>query len=219
MSTQQVSNTISTPIRVNDFGASTGASAGGTAVKKSTSLGKDDFLKILMTQLKYQDPMSPADPSQFMSQLSQLTQVEQLQNMADSLESLKLIAQRENPSEWLSAIGKKMGVADNAMSLGDQIYITPAATDYDSVTLILKSQTDGGTKEVTFNKGDALTYKNETGDTYLAGAVAKKDGKAITCSLDLYRAIRGVQSGDSGLVLVAGDGKTYAASDVKIIKE
>jgi len=214
-----VTSTTGTPVSAeNIFRAATTTSTEGTATKSSTSLSKDDFLKILMTQLKYQDPMSPADPSQFMSQLSQLTQVEQLQNMAGSLEDLKSIAEQGSASQWLSTIGKRIGVDDNIVSLGDQVGVTPAG-DYDKITLALKSGTDGSIKEVTFNKGEAPIYTSDSSDTFVAGATATKDGKTVACTLTLYRVVRGVQTGDSGLVLVAGDGTPYAASNVKLIKE
>jgi flagellar basal-body rod modification protein FlgD len=65
-----------------------------TATTQSTSsssnkLGKDAFLQILVSQLKYQDPMSPMKADEMLSQLSQLTQVEQLANMTASMDSLK----------------------------------------------------------------------------------------------------------------------------------
>jgi len=48
----------------------------------SPSLDKDAFLKLLVAQLKYQDPSSPVDSSQFMAQTAQFTQVEKLDEMA-----------------------------------------------------------------------------------------------------------------------------------------
>ena len=54
-------------------------------------LGKDAFLKLLIAQLKYQDPSKPVDSSQFMAQTAAFTQVEKLQAMAaDSSASLAL---------------------------------------------------------------------------------------------------------------------------------
>jgi flagellar basal-body rod modification protein FlgD len=44
----------------------------------NSSLGKDAFLKLLVAQLKYQDPSSPTDGAQFMAQTAQFTQVEKL---------------------------------------------------------------------------------------------------------------------------------------------
>jgi len=46
------------------------------------SLGKDAFLKLLVAQLKYQDPSSPTDPSQFLSQTAQFSTVEKLNQLA-----------------------------------------------------------------------------------------------------------------------------------------
>ncbi len=55
------------------------ASSGKTA---NDAMGKDAFLKLLVAQLKYQDPSKPADGSQFLAQTAQFTQVEKLQELA-----------------------------------------------------------------------------------------------------------------------------------------
>ncbi len=51
-------------------------------------LGKDAFLKILVTELANQDPLEPLDQSEFISQMAQFSQVEQVANIEDRLESL-----------------------------------------------------------------------------------------------------------------------------------
>jgi flagellar basal-body rod modification protein FlgD len=53
-----------------------------TTTKKNDELGKDAFLKLLVAQLKYQDPSKPADGSQFLAQTAQFTQVEKLADLA-----------------------------------------------------------------------------------------------------------------------------------------
>jgi len=54
----------------------------------SSALGKDEFLKILMTQLQHQDPLSPMDDREFISQMATFSTLEQTMNMAESIETL-----------------------------------------------------------------------------------------------------------------------------------
>ncbi len=49
------------------------------------NIGKDEFMRLLVTQLQHQDPLNPSDPSQFASQLAQFSSLEQLTNLNDLL--------------------------------------------------------------------------------------------------------------------------------------
>ena len=60
-----------------------------SAKADGNSLGKDDFLKILITQLKHQDPMQPLQDKEFIAQMAQFTSVEQLSNMASEMKMLR----------------------------------------------------------------------------------------------------------------------------------
>lgn len=74
-----------------------------TAAKKDgeKTLGKDEFLKILVTQLRYQDPMSPLQDREFIAQMAQFSSVEQLMNMSGELALL-----RQSLGSASSMIGK-----------------------------------------------------------------------------------------------------------------
>ncbi|MDY0405881.1 flagellar hook assembly protein FlgD [Virgibacillus sp. 179-BFC.A HS] len=54
----------------------------------SPEMGKDAFLKILMTQLQNQDPTSPMDDKEFISQMAQFSTLEQMTNMTESINAL-----------------------------------------------------------------------------------------------------------------------------------
>ncbi|UOQ47873.1 flagellar hook assembly protein FlgD [Gracilibacillus caseinilyticus] len=54
----------------------------------SSSLGKDEFLRILMTQLQNQDPLNPMEDKEFISQMATFSSLEQMMNMSSAIESL-----------------------------------------------------------------------------------------------------------------------------------
>ncbi|MCC7176127.1 MAG: hypothetical protein IT159_13125 [Bryobacterales bacterium] len=60
----------------------TGVAAGGRVI------GKDDFLKLLVAQIRNQNPLNPADGVEFLTQLAQFSQLEQLINIRTRLEEL-----------------------------------------------------------------------------------------------------------------------------------
>ena len=55
--------------------------AGADANKNSTELGQNQFLTLMLAQLRNQDPMKPTDPTAFLSQLAQFSQVTSTQNV------------------------------------------------------------------------------------------------------------------------------------------
>ena len=54
------------------------------STKGTTDLGKDAFLKLLVTQMKYQDPLNPNTDTQFVAQLATFSQLEQMQNLSQT---------------------------------------------------------------------------------------------------------------------------------------
>jgi flagellar basal-body rod modification protein FlgD len=59
-----------------------------TVKETSSSLGKDEFLKILMTQLQNQDPLNPMEDKEFISQMATFSSLEQMMQMTESINLL-----------------------------------------------------------------------------------------------------------------------------------
>jgi len=79
-----------------------------TASSKTKSLGKDDFLKMLLAQLKNQDPLKPLDGTEFAVQLAQFSSLEQLNNMNTELKNLGLYQMTQGNAQAVSLIGKEV---------------------------------------------------------------------------------------------------------------
>jgi flagellar basal-body rod modification protein FlgD len=83
--------------------------------KKTTqNLGKDDFIKILITQLSNQDPTAPMEDKEFIAQMAQFSSLEQMTNMAQDFSKLSgLLAS----GEAMGALGKNVELADGERTI------------------------------------------------------------------------------------------------------
>lgn len=63
-------------------------SVASTTTASNSSLGIQDFLKILSTQLSYQDPLKPMDNQEFLAQMAQFTNLQQTQQMNTKLDQM-----------------------------------------------------------------------------------------------------------------------------------
>lgn len=78
-------------------------------------LGKDDFLKLLLVELQYQDPTDPMDSDKILSQTSQLATLESAENTNKSLENLSASLLNSTQYSAVAAIGKTADTGSNGM--------------------------------------------------------------------------------------------------------
>ena len=102
--------------------ATDNSSALATATGQSSNtnpkgvLGKDDFMKLLLVQLQYQDPTAPTDTATILTQTSQLASLESADNTNTALEKLTASLSNSQQFSTIAAIGKTADLGSDAIA-------------------------------------------------------------------------------------------------------
>ncbi|SCM80459.1 Flagellar hook capping protein [uncultured Sporomusa sp.] len=172
---------------------------------KTNELGKDDFLKLLITQLRYQDPMEPMEDKDFIAQMAQFTSLEQMKNLNTSMQM----------SQASGLIGKVVSWAQ-----GGQLYygmVNSVQIVNGEARLVLDENTTVGLSEVisvTEIPVDYTTGQMTQASTLIGKTVGwiDKDGK------ETYGVVNSVRLVDGVPKLVIGD-STIGLSEVTSVKD
>ena len=105
-----VANTTSTTGTPGTTLAPTGTS-GTSFSNPSSNLGENDFLMLMMDQLKNQDPLSPSDPTQYLSQLAGFSSLEQETKIASSTAAA---ATQQSSASALALLGHTVSYKDSS---------------------------------------------------------------------------------------------------------
>lgn len=112
-------------------------------------LGKDDFLKLLLTELQYQDPTAPMDTEKILAQTSQLATLESSDNTNKALEALSASLQNSQQFSTISAIGKTADLGyDTVYANGDG-----TSTNFE---MYFPSDAQSGTITITDTNGNTV---------------------------------------------------------------
>jgi len=88
-----------------------------STVNQAAVLGKDDFLKLLVTQMKNQDPLDPMDGTEYTAQLAQFSSLEALQNIDAEIQQLKTSQAAANNSRAADYLGKTVTAVGDRFDL------------------------------------------------------------------------------------------------------
>lgn len=109
--------------------------AATTTVPQSV-VNQDDFLKILLTQLQFQDPLKPMDNQQFMAQMAQFSTLQQTQQLTDRVDQLLSI---QSATQSIGLLGKTVEVQTADGSVSGQVISLSLANGTPSLSLNLTS--------------------------------------------------------------------------------
>ena len=115
-----------------------------TTESDNSSLGKDDFLKILITQLQNQDPTAPMDDKEFIAQMAQFSSLEQMQNMTKAMGDLLSSQQETQLMSYTSFVGKEVKWHE----------LSEKEVDENEKPLVLEGT--GTVTEIKFKDGEAI---------------------------------------------------------------
>jgi flagellar basal-body rod modification protein FlgD len=146
------------------------AAAKSSLADKSKDLGdKDTFLKLLVAQLKYQDPSKPADSTQFLAQTAQFTQVEKLGDIADMLKSQRMVAASSLVGQsvlYMDESGAKLtGVISAAKLNGDSEPMLRIGNTEVLLSKVMEVQAPATAPAVAPTTGTATPPKSATTDS------------------------------------------------------
>lgn len=128
--------------------------------KLPAELDKDSFLKLLVAELRHQDPTQPMNDREFISQMAQFSSLEQMSNMNQSIERLLL---RSQSGEAFSLIGKEVEAVDFASQQIVRGLVSGVVYRQDGIKVIV------GSSEVSLNDIHAVylpgNYRPEQNST------------------------------------------------------
>ncbi|MGK9477056.1 flagellar hook assembly protein FlgD [Melioribacter sp. OK-6-Me] len=113
---------------VSDVSSSSTVSTSSNVSANKSVLGKDDFLKLMIAQLKNQDPLNPMDGTEYASQLAQFSSLEQITNLNEylkqSVDANYMLTQSINNTMLANLIGKEVKISGNDIKVNGQDSIT-----------------------------------------------------------------------------------------------
>lgn len=207
--------------------------------QKGSTLDKDSFMLLLVTQFKYQDPLNPMDDKEFISQMAQFSSLEQMMNMNESMEKQTEAINNQQMINATSYIGKLVSVTGNTIGktttgTGDEKQTTISTFRYafgDDVvkgTLTVKDANGntvysedlagkqaGTTFEFNWNGKNGAGLDMADGVYQIGLAAFNKSGEAVLADQVVDATVTGVVNQNGTVYLGMDGGQLLALANVR----
>ena len=201
------------------------------------SLGRDDFLQLLVTKLEYQDPLNPMEDQEFIAQLAQFSSLEQMKNIADGIASSNewdyLQMQSINNTMAAGLIGKDVkagydgvvvdGETDPTISFTNNVYaseVTLTITDAEGgvIRQLTMDNVQAGVNSLSWDGKDSLGNTVEEGYYSVQATATDGAGSSFTPDLSLVGRVESITYRD-GAAYLKVRGIEISLGDVTAIGE
>ena len=187
----------------------------------------NQFLTLLTTQLKYQDPLAPMDSTQFTAQLAQFATVEQTSNLNTNMKSLISITQGNQAAAAINYIGKTVQVNNPTATLDNgQASFTYSLSGQSVATALVVTnslgravfatpgETAAGAHSFTWDGKDANGNQLPAGNYTLSVSAVDKTNAQVPATVGSMGTVDGVDSSADGTVNVVINGVEVPLSKV-----
>ena len=199
---------------------------------KGDELGKSEFLLLLVTQFKHQDPLNPMDDKEFVAQLSQFSSLEQLMNLNTSMDALTNVTQQQQMMNASSYIGKEVAASGNSISkdadgkISTYFYafgenrISGTIRVYDQNMSPIYTETVGASAPSSTAVFEWNGKKNDgsaadPGVYYVYMEMINAEGKSMLIDSVVTGTVTSITQYDGQTYLTLSDGRTVALAEVR----
>ncbi|MGD9510003.1 MAG: flagellar hook assembly protein FlgD [Geminicoccaceae bacterium] len=197
---------------------------------QSLAANFDNFLKLLTTQLRNQDPVAPMDTNAFTSQLVQFASVEQAIKSNDRLKELGELIQASGTTSALSMLGRDAVVGTDRVGLGTTgdatiRYRLPEPATHVTATVVdtsgrivrtLAGTTAAGENTLTWDGLDGAGQRAAPGTYRIQLDAVEADGTAIAVEQYLAGTVEAIEP-DAGAISLIVAGAKVSLNDVRAV--
>ena len=209
--------------------AVTAATPAAAASTKGLNQNFDQFLLLLTTQLKNQDPLSPMDSTQFTNQLVSFSGVEQQIKMNSNLEKLLTSSAAAQTTLGLSYIGLNVDTQGSdfkyyGTGYAKMSYQLPASASTSIISVLDQDnnvvysqdgEVSAGKHDFTWGGTDQDGQAVPAGTYHLRVGALDRDQKNLTVTTTVPGIVEGIQKADDGSIMLIINNKEVSMSDIR----